>query len=307
VVQAYYSILLARERGLAMEREVESRAEFLQVTRRRFQLEMVAPLDTLQAAVSLANLQPQLRRRRQELRRAGYDLNRLLGRDPRTPLSVVGSFDVEDRPVDEEVALHLAQARPDLRAEQKLVSILELQRGANSANRHPYLSMDGQWGYVGRDLSTLTDSGHDYWRLGVTLHLPIFDGQVSKGLVGQNEADLRRQQYRLREVRENLREEVLLAVQDRDIALADLRATKLNLQRAEDAFRQMNRRYELGNADRLEVLDAQAERFTARSALIQARYDVLTSTAALKRAMGGSPLTPLDTLLDTPTPSVEAP
>ncbi len=297
VVQAYHGVLLAQERAEAMEREVLSRRQFLEVTRRRFQLELVAPLDTLQAAVSLANLGPELRRRRQELRRAAYGLNELLGRDPRTPLSVVTGFQLETEEVSPTFALRMAQGRADLRSEEGMIPILELQRGANSATRHPYLSVEGQWGYVARDLSTLTDKGHDFWRLGVTLHLPIFDGQVTKGLVRQNEADLRRQRHRLSEVRRAVKSEVLLAVEDRVIAQDDLSAARLNMERAQDAYRQMSLRYELGKADRLQVLDAQAERFTARSALIQARYDVVVATATLKRAMGVSPLTPLHEIL----------
>jgi outer membrane protein TolC len=310
VVQAYHGVLLAQERAAALEREVESRRQFLEVTRRRFQLGFVAPLDTLQAAVSLANLGPELRRRRQELRRSAYGLNELLGRDPQTPLSVVVGFEIERDGVPPQLALGLAHSRADLRSEESMVSILELQRGANSANRHPYLTMEGQWGYVARDLGTLTDKGHDFWRAGVTLHIPIFDGQVSRGLVRQNEADLRRQHHRLSAARRSVRSEVLLAVEDRDIALEDLGAARLNMQSAQDAYRQMGLRYELGKADRLQVLDAQAERFTARSALIQARYDMVATTATLKRAMGVSPLMPLAEVLrraDRDTTTEEAP
>ena len=49
-------------------------------------LGMATIQDTLQAAVSLANLRPEERRRRNELRRAGQQLNLLLGRDPLEPL-----------------------------------------------------------------------------------------------------------------------------------------------------------------------------------------------------------------------------
>ena len=45
--------------------------------------------------------------------------------------------------------------------------------------------------------------------------------------------------------------------------------------------------------DHLSVLNAQSDRISARSHLIEARYDVLSQTAALKRAMGVHPSTPL--------------
>lgn len=298
VVHAYHQVVLAREREAAIDREIEARREFLRLTRRRFQLELATALDTLQAAVSLANLEPEARRRAQETRRQAYALNELLGRDPRSPLSIVASFPLETEAVSESRALQLAQRRPDLRSEERTVGMLELQRGANAAQTHPYLTMEGQWGYVTRDLGELTNDGQDFWRVGVTLHVPLWDGQVTKGLVRQNEAELRRQHHRVEEKRHEVRSEVLLALESREVARADLRAAELNMTRAADAYQQVRRRYELGKADRLAVLDAQAERFTARTVLLDARYSLLATTATLKRALGVSPLQPLSSVLN---------
>jgi outer membrane protein TolC len=111
------------------------------------------------------------------------------------------------------------------------------------------------------------------------------------------EALLRRNEARVDEFEAQVRDEVLDALETLEIARADLTAASLNLDRANDAYTQISLRYELGKADNLEVLNAQAERFTARSTLIQARYDVLTSLATLKRAMGVSPALPLASIL----------
>ena len=65
---------------------------------------------------------------------------------------------------------------------------------------------------------------------------------------------------------------------------------------AEDALEQMNLRYQLGKADYLSVLNTQTERFQARSNYIQARHEVLTLTASLKRALGYAPTEPLSVI-----------
>ena len=303
LVEAYHAVVLAYERLQAIEREIEAREEFLAVTRRRYRLDFATPLDTLQAAVSLANLRPQQRQRATELRNAGQSLNLLLDRDPLTPVAVVATFPLEDERVDREVALRLAARRPDLAAQRLQSDLFAMQRGVAAANNHPYLTVEGQWGFVTRDLGELTDDGHDFWRAGVTLHLPVFDGLLTKGQKREAEAGLRRNEIRVDALEREVRDEVLRALDELEIARADLVAAELNLERANQAYQQISLRYELGKSDNLEVLNAQSERFTARTTLIEARYRVLTSLATLKRAMGFSPRLPLSMVLATDEPS----
>jgi outer membrane protein TolC len=298
-IQSYHRVVLAHERLAAMEREIQAREEFLAITRRRFFLDFATPLDTLQAAVSLANLRPEERRRRNELRQTGQQLNLLLGRDPLTPLGVVATFPLEDEQVSAELALDLALRRPDVQAQRLQTDLYELQRGVAKANNHPYLTIEGQYGYVTRELAELTDEGHDFWRGAVTLHLPIFDGLTTRGQAKEAEAAIRRNEFRVDEIEMQVRDEVLSSLEELAIARANLEAAVLNMQRAEDAFVQISLRYELGKGDNLQVLNAQSDRFTARSTLIDARYQVLSSLATLKRAMGVSPRLPLSFVLQS--------
>ena len=73
----------------------------------------------------------------------------------------------------------------------------------------------------------------------------------------------------------------------------NLYAARLNLVRSEDLLEQMTMRLRLGKTDYLTVLEAEASRSLARSNLIEARFEVLTLTASLKRAIGFSPMLPL--------------
>lgn len=308
VIGAYHAVVLAKERVHAIESEIAAREEFLEITRRRFLLEFATPLDTLQAAVSLANLRPEQRRRSQELRRSGQQLNLLLGRDPLTPLAVVATFPLEDETVGVERALELARRRPDLEVQRRTTDLYELQRGVASAQNHPYLTAEAQWGFVTRELSDLTNDGQDYWRTGVTLHVPLFDGLRARGEKQEAEAEIRRNEVAVRDLEAQVQDEVLDAVESLEIARANLHAATLNLTRADDAYTQISLRYELGKASNLDALNAQSERFTARSTLIEARYDVLVSLATLKRAIGVSPALPLANLdsIDPTTPQEES-
>ena len=162
--------------------------------------------------------------------------------------------------------------------------------------RHPYLSAEAQWGFVTNDLADLTNLRHDFWRVGVTLHIPIFTGLNPKGQIKQAEAEIRRNESIVRQLGREVRDEVVIGLADLEVARIDLSAAELNMRQAEDAYTQISLRYELGKSDRLEVLNSQTARFVARTTLIEARYEVLATTASLKRAMGISPAQALSTV-----------
>jgi outer membrane protein len=137
------------------------------------------------------------------------------------------------------------------------------------------------------------DQGHDYWAAGVGVTIPIFDGFLTKGRVKESDAAIRRTQYEISGLQRLAEQEVRGAVGELRIARENLEIAVLNRDQAEKALGQTNRRYELGKSGYLDVLNAQAARFTARSNLIQAYYDVLVGTAKLKRTMGLNPTEPL--------------
>jgi outer membrane protein TolC/AcrR family transcriptional regulator len=293
VVHAYYDVVAAAERMGALEAQRTARREFLEIARRRLLVEFATPLDTLQAAVSLANLDPQVRRARQELRNSGARLNVLMGRPALAPVAVDGDAPADPLKVDPERALTRVEERPDIAQLHLMERVLEKTRATQKAGVHPYLSMEASYGYVGRTLDTVTDTGHDFWSARVSVEVPLFDGLLTKGLVRETDAAVRRARRERQDAVSRARLEVLTLLGDLAAARENLKAAALNLRGAEEALRRMRQRYEVGKAEYLEVLNAESERFTAKSEEITARSEVSTLTASLKRALGLFPLQPL--------------
>ncbi len=288
-VSAYQGVLLAAEQVAAQEAELANQRELLSIMKLRFDLGLATELDTLQAAVTAANVEPRLERARLDLLTAGSRLNAVMGRPPGSPIAVRAEQRVELAPIDTEGALALARERPDVRQQQLLVRVLKRNRQAQKAELLPYLSADGAYGYVGKTFDTLYDNGHDYWQAAVALNVPIFDGLLHRGLVKEAAASVRRAESELDGLERQAQVEVLEVLDGLTAARRNLRAATLNLARAERLEDQMKAMLEAGKRDYLSVLEAEAGRALARSNLIQARYDVLTMTAALKRAVGWSP------------------
>ena len=293
VVAGYHGIILADESLAAVEAELANQTEFLEIMRLRYELGTATELDTLQAAVAVANLVPAVHTARKELRNAGARLNAAMGLAPETPLSVRREQVLEMEPIDSDAAVARAVGRPDVGAAELFTAMLEQNRKAQKAEMRPYLTVDGSYGYVGRQIDELDDTGHDFWSAVVAVNVPLFDGLLTKGLVNQTEAQIRRNEVELGGLRRDIRADVLEWIDTLEVARINLHAAELNLARSEDLLETSKLELRLGRTDYLNVLQSEASRSQARSNLIQARYDVLTATASLKRTIGVSPMRPL--------------
>ncbi len=293
VIASYYWIISLAEAVNAVEAQYANQSELLELTKMRYELGFATRLDTLQAAVALANIEPELRDFRQRVANAGSRLNAVMGRDPAAPLTIRNEELLEDDPVDRDAALQLAMSRPELEAIDRSVGILGRQQQTQTSDMRPYLSLFGSYGWVGADFSSQWDNGHDVWTAAAALNIPLFNGLLTKGQVDETKAKIRRTEYELSGFRRQAQVQVLELINNLETARQNLRAARLNLERAEEALEESQLMYRLGKANYLNVLNADADHLTARRTLIEARFSVLTLTANLKRAVGHSPMTPL--------------
>ena len=293
VVTAYHGIILAQEQYRAVAAELANQREFLDIVRLRYEMGMVSRLDTLQAAVAVANIEPRLRSARQGVGVAGAQLNALMGRDPESPLSILADQVVELGAVDAKTAVELAERRPDVAQLDVMGDLLRQSRKAQKADMRPYFAVNGSYGYVGKALRDLDDIGHDFWNASVSLNVPLFDGLLTKGLVQETSASILRTEAERNGLVRQVRVEVLDLLDGLNAARENLTAAEMNMERAEELIETSTMMMRDGLVDYLTVLESEAGRAQARSNLIQARYDVLTLTAQLKQAIGVSPMLPL--------------
>ena len=295
-VEAYYSILRAAEKIRAVEAQLANQTELVDIMKMRYELGMATRLDTLQAAVTLANIVPQLSIARARLRNEGSRLNAIMGRRPETPLRVANQQEVETGTLIEARALELAQQRPELAASALFVDILQKNRQSQVADNRPYLTVYGSYGYVGKTLDSVFDDGHDTWRASVALNVPVFDGLLNRGLAAETEGRIRRTEAELTGRRREVQVEVLDLLANLDMARQILAAVILNQTRSEEVLEESLLMLQMGKVNYLDVLVSEANRAEARSNVIDARYQVLVLTSTLKRAIGYSPLVPLNSI-----------
>lgn len=293
---AYFAIVRAAEKISAVEAELNNQSELLDIMKMRYELGMATRLDTLQAAVTRANIVPRLSIAQANLRNEGSRLNALMGRRPEVPLSISNYQTVETIDINDEVALQLAQRRPDLAATGLFIDILHKTRQAQRSDVLPYLTVFGSYGYVGTDYDNMFDTGHDSWRASVALNIPVFDGLSARGRMAETKAQIRRNEAELTGRRREVQVEVLEILANLRMARQVLDAVLLNRERSEEVLEESLLMLQMGKVNYLDVLVSESNRAEAHSNVIDARYEVLVLTSSLKRGVGYSPLLPLSAI-----------
>lgn len=293
ILTAYYAIIKDAERINAVQAELKNQSELVEVMKLRYTTGMATRLDTLQAAVTLANVRPRLELARARLRNEGSRLNALMGRPPQVPLSIANELIIERDPIRDEVAIEMAMRRPDLTATALFVDILRRNRQAQIADNRPYLTVNGSYGYVGNTANTIFENGQDSWRASVALTIPIFDGLDTRGRVAETDGRIRRTERELSGKERQVQVEVLEIIANLRMARQVLDVVTLNLLRSEEVLDESVLMLKLGKVKYVDVLVSESNRAQAHSNLIDARYEVLVLTSALKRAVGFSPLVAL--------------
>jgi len=293
-VAAYYSIIKAAERISAVRAQLANQKEVLDIIQMRYELGLTTRLDTLQAAVTLANTRPQLTLAQARLRNEGARLNAIMGRRPEDGLRIANRQEVETDPLQDQVALELAQNRPELESSLVFADILRQNKKAQQADHRPYLTLFGSYGYVGNTFDNVFEDGHDSWRTSVALNVPVFDGLLTRGLVAETAAQIRRTEAEVTGQRRLVQVETLELLANLRSARELLLAVQLNLTRSEEVLEESLLMLQMGKVNFLDVLLSEANRAEARSNVIDARYEVLVITASLKRALGYSPLVSLN-------------
>lgn len=285
VAQTWLNLAELDERLRLASHSLDSRNESLRIyTRRvevgassRLQLTQVQVLQT-QAAALVAQLQQQ--------REAQWQaLTLLVGTPPaglQPRLSALA-------PLRAGLPAELLTQRPDLLAAEHQLRATDANVQAARAAYLPRLSLTAALGTASAELSGLFKAGSSAWNLAPALDLPLLDGGRRANHLAVQAA--RRQQALVayeRAVQQALRD-VNDALSARQWLAEQLQIAEQTLAAQTERARLAQRRFDMGAAAFLEVLDAQRDLLAAEQQQVQVRHALLASQVSLYAALGGSP------------------
>jgi outer membrane protein len=287
VVEAYYGLALANAQHRAAEGNLRAAEEFEHITSLLLSGGEVAPVDLTRAQLQTLTRRDELERARVNEEVAAGALRVFVGYQFTRPINTT----------DLALALPIASEYEQFRAddvsrrpeftqfEQQLRAAREDIKIARS-ERLPSLSYSINGGFDTDSLKGRRLKEHSGVSAAINLNIPVFDWGASRS---------RERQARLRaEIAETERTLALRGFTQQFYAAqsqAASAATRINLARegvskAEDNVAASIARYRAGEAQIVEVIDAQTTLVEQRTALYQAIFDYQTALARLRQATG---------------------
>lgn len=260
----------------------------LQIATNRYNVGIVARTDVLQAQTQLANAQAELLGLQRQRAQLEHAIAVLVGQAPASfTLAAVPTpnLSVPDVPLD--VPSTLLQRRPDIAAAERRVAQANEQIGIAQSAYFPSLRLSGSAGLGAARIGDLFSASALVWSLGASAAQSLFNAGATGARVEGARASFDQAAARYRQT-------VLAAFQDVEDQLVASRVLgqQLALRQqataaADQVEQQVLNRYQAGQVNYTEVINAQVTAQNARRNLLQLQADRQVAAVALIQALGG--------------------
>jgi NodT family efflux transporter outer membrane factor (OMF) lipoprotein len=289
IVTAAITEASLRAQIASTEQIVDAQRKQLDITNRRFTAGGSSKADVLQQEATLQTTLATLPGLRRQLTQQRNLLATYVGELPADFQSAAFELDALTLPQELPLSLpsKLVEQRPDVREYAALLHESTAQIGVATANMLPQITLTGSVGGQAGSFSDVFSSSAGVWSLAASLAQPLFKG-------GQLLHQRRAAVAAAEQAEANYRATVITAFQNVADTLAALQADADALtaqaaaeQAAAGSLNLVQAQYKSGGASYLQVLTAEQTYQNAAVALVRARAQRYTDTAALFQALGG--------------------
>lgn len=287
VIESYYGLALASAERRAAEQNLAAAEEFEHVTSLLLSGGEVAPVDLTRAQLQTTERRDELEKARANEALAAGGLRVLVGYDFLTPIATTEL--TVAIPVDDEInrlTADMISSRPEFAQFEAERQAAAQEVKIARAERLPQLSYSLNGGFDTDSLRPSNLKEHSGVSAAFNLSIPIFDWGASRS---------RERQARLREqIAESQRAQALRGFAEQFYsaraqvisAAARIRLAALGMTLAENNLTASIARYRSGEAQIIEVTDAETTLVAQRQAFSQALFDYQVALAHLRQAAG---------------------
>jgi outer membrane protein TolC len=284
VAQVYLSALRADAALKTAQANIELSTALVELAESQKRAGTATGLDITRAQVQLANDKQRLLVAEDDRTRAHLQLLKTLG------LRLDGEVELTDqlafKPVEQisvsEAVKTAFDSRAELKAQRQRESVARLSYSGVKWERLPSVGFFGDYGTIGNG----PDSAVPTRTYGVSLRLPLFDGGRRDARRAESLSQLRQEQVRTHDLRDQIELEIRTSLDSLRSAEAQVATAREGLQLAEDEVEHARRRFKAGVTNSIEVTDAQTRLQRARDNQISALYNYNLARISLGAAMG---------------------
>lgn len=288
VKQQYFNVLAARESRATAEAQLAQSEQQLASASARVRAGAATVSDSLRSIIQVGNARLAVLTAENALQVSNANLTRLAG----TTFTVTAEQSADS--IFPRVAIDTADV---LRAVESTPSVMQAKADLAAASaslrasKTPYLpTLNMSYQLTGsRTDDNFALTGGQYASanaLRFTLSYPVFNGFTREENIVRSSVAERNAEAQLRDARLAIQQQVTQFLGSLRLAQERAAIQIASVEASEEDLRVQNQRYALGASTLLDVLTSQAQLNSARSALIQARYDARVAKAQIEALLG---------------------
>jgi NodT family efflux transporter outer membrane factor (OMF) lipoprotein len=290
VVRTYVDLRSAQARGGLLGQEAQLREDIARLMDQRFRGGESSRSDAETARQRADSARAQLPESDASAHAAAYSLALLTGRPPEALVAMATKTAPLPAPpamVAAGIRSELLQRRPDVRAAEADLVAATADVGAETANLYPRFALVGNVGQQARNLGDLADGGSTRFGIGPSFSWPIFS-------FGRIRAQIRAAGARADASAAAYEKAVLGALADSETAAnrfgvaTSARASRESaLTEARVAAQLAAQRFQRGEDDRIQMLEARSAALQAELLALASRADTAAAYIGFTKALGG--------------------
>jgi outer membrane protein TolC len=281
----YLNAQSAAARVEAAQSRVRDSDALLKLARDKHDTGTATGVDVLRAEVQLANDRQAVLVAENQYKQALLTLARNLGMNPGTPLELAEPLRYQElsQPESEALAPAALKARADYLSLDRQRQGLVEQQSANRARLYPKVSVNGNFGAIGRSIGGVEPTGMIQGQIDFT----VFDRDRS-GEAQELASRVRRIDDQIADLRRGIEEDIGEALLNLDSAAQQVAVAKEGQDLAQRELELSQDRFQSGTANNVEVVTAQDELARAQENYILAVSSHVDAKFALARALGNT-------------------
>ncbi|OGF48016.1 MAG: hypothetical protein A2231_13010 [Candidatus Firestonebacteria bacterium RIFOXYA2_FULL_40_8] len=284
--QVFYSVILAKKVVETNEESLRVSEENMKMAENRLKAGAGSSFDSLRAKVRVSSVRPLVEKSRNSYEAALNSLKNLLGVPLIEKVEITGDFvEAINLEIDNSAALKKAfEQRFEIKKSDKRKEMLVSALAVSVSMDKPLITGNLSYNYQNPYYSQI--SWVESWNAGVTLTIPLFDGFSTAGKIKQAEAAVASADVAKSAVLSQVEFEVRQAVLNLNETNERIKSQKENVRQAEEYLRIAQSSYTSGVITNYDVMDAHLSLLTAKTAYLQALYDLTVAKAAFLKAIG---------------------
>lgn len=296
VSQAYYMVLINRERQSLLDVNITRLEKLHKETSALYENGMVEKLDVDRITVSLNSLKAEKQKLVMAVGLSMEFLKFQVGLRTADKMTVGEKLsDIQFEATENLEALATEpfpyRQRPEFRLlqTQKELNTLNIQRYKSGYYPSVSFFIDYGWNSGTNDLGDFTNFG-DFWfgngKYGLAFNIPVFDGFRKRSLIQQSRLELTKTQNSIFNMKRNIDLQITQSAGTLQANLEILEARKQNVDLAKEVYRITQIKYREGVGSNLEIMEAENALKQAETDYYTALYDALLAQVDLKKALG---------------------